>query len=212
MTAAHGSATMRNIPDVALTADVQIFLICNNGQWIEVGGTSAAAPLWAGFLALANQQAAADKKPRSRVPQSHHLRHRRGSSSHERSSRYRYRQQRRVQCAARLRSRHRMGHSGGPTSDQRIDRIDELAGLRPVFIRSRALIAPGTSGASTITVSAQQGFSNAVNLTVSGLPPGVTAIVQPCQRHHYQHAHADRRQFRRGRRPRQLRSPGRPAP
>ena len=32
MTAAHGSASMRNIPDVALTADVQIFLICNNGQ------------------------------------------------------------------------------------------------------------------------------------------------------------------------------------
>src|SRR6202034_3564377 len=64
MTAAGGSANMRNIPDVALTADVQIFLICNNGQAIEVGGTSAAAPLWAGFLALANQQAAANKAAR----------------------------------------------------------------------------------------------------------------------------------------------------
>ncbi len=50
---------MRNIPDVALIADIQIFLICNNGQAVEVGGTSAAAPLWAGFIALANQQAAA---------------------------------------------------------------------------------------------------------------------------------------------------------
>ena len=29
-----------------------------------MGGTSAAAPLWAGFLALANQQAATNKKPR----------------------------------------------------------------------------------------------------------------------------------------------------
>ncbi len=58
-----GSPTMRNIPDVALTADIQIFLICNNGQGVSVGGTSAAAPLWAGFIALANQQAAAGGKP-----------------------------------------------------------------------------------------------------------------------------------------------------
>jgi len=64
MAAAGGSTTMRNIPDVALTADVQMFLICNNGQAVEVGGTSAAAPLWAGFIALANQQAAASQKPR----------------------------------------------------------------------------------------------------------------------------------------------------
>ena len=49
MTAAGGSGSMRNIPDVALVAAAQIFLICNNGQWMEVGGTSAAAPLWAGF-------------------------------------------------------------------------------------------------------------------------------------------------------------------
>src|ERR1700733_11200144 len=64
MTTAGGSATMRNIPDVALTSDMQMFLICNNGQWVEVGGTSAAAPLWAGFIALANQQAATNGKAR----------------------------------------------------------------------------------------------------------------------------------------------------
>ena len=63
MAAVGGSNTMRNIPDVALTADIQMFLICNNGQWISVGGTSAAAPLWAGFIALANQQAIASSKP-----------------------------------------------------------------------------------------------------------------------------------------------------
>ncbi len=54
-----GSATMRNIPDVALTAD-NIWVIENNGKTEEVGGTSCAAPLWAGFTALANQQAAAN--------------------------------------------------------------------------------------------------------------------------------------------------------
>ncbi len=54
--AAGGSATMRNIPDVALTAD-NVWVIYGNGQAGSVGGTSAAAPLWAGFTALVNQQA-----------------------------------------------------------------------------------------------------------------------------------------------------------
>src|ERR1700744_6445645 len=55
-TANGGSANYRNIPDVALTADA-IYAIYNNGQSTVIGGTSAAAPLWAGFCALINQQA-----------------------------------------------------------------------------------------------------------------------------------------------------------
>src|SRR5208282_329712 len=59
----QGSTTMRNIPDVALTAD-NIYVLANNGQPdTGVGGTSCAAPLWASFTALANQQAAALGKP-----------------------------------------------------------------------------------------------------------------------------------------------------
>jgi Pro-kumamolisin, activation domain/Domain of unknown function (DUF5011)/Viral BACON domain/Immunoglobulin I-set domain len=57
MTANQGSTTMRNIPDVALTAD-NVFVAANNGGSETVGGTSCAAPLWAGLIALANQQAA----------------------------------------------------------------------------------------------------------------------------------------------------------
>jgi hypothetical protein len=55
MTANHGSTTMRNTPDVALTAD-QVYVRAD-GVDQNVGGTSAAAPLWAGFCALVNQQA-----------------------------------------------------------------------------------------------------------------------------------------------------------
>ncbi len=59
----HGSTTMRNIPDVAMTAD-NIYVIYNNGSiYPDGGGTSAAAPLWAGFTALVNQQAATLGKP-----------------------------------------------------------------------------------------------------------------------------------------------------
>jgi subtilase family serine protease len=56
MAANQGSTTMRNIPDVALTAD-NVFVVANNGVNESVGGTSCAAPLWAGLIALANQQA-----------------------------------------------------------------------------------------------------------------------------------------------------------
>ena len=48
---------MRNVPDVALTA-YNVWIVAN-GQGSPVGGTSAAAPLWAGISALANQQGAA---------------------------------------------------------------------------------------------------------------------------------------------------------
>ena len=59
MTTNHGSTTMRNVPDVALTAD-NIYVIADNGTGYSAGGTSAASPLWAGFTALVNQQAVAN--------------------------------------------------------------------------------------------------------------------------------------------------------
>jgi hypothetical protein len=56
MAANGGSATMRNVPDVALTAD-NVFVVSSGGQQNLFGGTSCASPLWAGFMALINQQA-----------------------------------------------------------------------------------------------------------------------------------------------------------
>jgi hypothetical protein len=58
MVAAQGSTSFRNIPDVAMTAD-NVYVAYGNGTSEGVGGTSCAAPLWAGFMALVNQQAAA---------------------------------------------------------------------------------------------------------------------------------------------------------
>ncbi len=56
-----GSKFFRNIPDVAMAADNILYVA--NGQPSPTGGTSAAAPLWAGFTALVNQQAGANGKP-----------------------------------------------------------------------------------------------------------------------------------------------------
>lgn len=58
-TANKGSKTLRNSPDVAAEANTDNY-ICYNGTcaggW---GGTSFAAPRWAGYLALVNQQSVA---------------------------------------------------------------------------------------------------------------------------------------------------------
>ncbi|MGA3182535.1 MAG: choice-of-anchor tandem repeat GloVer-containing protein, partial [Verrucomicrobiota bacterium] len=62
MTTNEGSTILRNIPDVALTAD-NIVVIYGNGQSNDFGGTSCATPLWATFTALVNQQAAEFGRP-----------------------------------------------------------------------------------------------------------------------------------------------------
>ncbi|MGC9990491.1 MAG: protease pro-enzyme activation domain-containing protein [Terriglobales bacterium] len=56
-----GSTTLRNGPDVSANANFT-FYVCGGGSCTanEEGGTSFAAPMWAGYLALANQQAAAN--------------------------------------------------------------------------------------------------------------------------------------------------------
>jgi Pro-kumamolisin, activation domain len=62
MSANQGSTLLRNIPDVAMAADM-IWIIASNGNQYPIGGTSASAPLWAGFMALANEQAATNGQP-----------------------------------------------------------------------------------------------------------------------------------------------------
>ena len=62
MIANHGSTTYRNLPDVALTAD-NVLVVYGNGENGSFGGTSCATPLWAAFIALANQRAAAYGEP-----------------------------------------------------------------------------------------------------------------------------------------------------
>ncbi len=57
-----GSKKLRNVPDIAAIADD--FYICADGTCGGgVGGTSFSSPIWTGFIALANQQAAAEGKP-----------------------------------------------------------------------------------------------------------------------------------------------------
>ena len=67
MTANQGSTTMRNVPDVSMVAN-NLNLVWGNdfigaSSDFAEGGTSLATPLWAGLVAMANQQAAANGQP-----------------------------------------------------------------------------------------------------------------------------------------------------
>jgi subtilase family serine protease len=59
------SRTIRNGPDVAANANFTFYVCADQTTCTEnvYGGTSFAAPMWAGYLALANQQAVANGKP-----------------------------------------------------------------------------------------------------------------------------------------------------
>jgi hypothetical protein len=62
MAANKGSTTNRNVPDVAMVAE-NVYVKYGNGITGAAGGTSCAAPLWAAFTALMNQQARAAGRP-----------------------------------------------------------------------------------------------------------------------------------------------------
>jgi uncharacterized repeat protein (TIGR01451 family) len=62
MSSNGGSRTMRNLPDVSAVGD-GVWVTYNNGSSETVGGTSCSTPLWAGFMALVNQQAAGFGQP-----------------------------------------------------------------------------------------------------------------------------------------------------
>ncbi len=59
-----GSTTLRNGPDVSANANFTFYVCADQTTCTanEYGGTSFAAPMWAGYLALANEQAATNGK------------------------------------------------------------------------------------------------------------------------------------------------------
>jgi subtilase family serine protease len=59
----QGSRKWRNYPDVAAEAQEDMFFCFEDFCSGRVGGTSVATPEWAGIIAMANEQAAANGKP-----------------------------------------------------------------------------------------------------------------------------------------------------
>jgi kumamolisin len=60
----HGSTTLRNGPDISANANFTFYTCADQKACLanEYGGTSFAAPMWAGFIALVNEQRVAEGK------------------------------------------------------------------------------------------------------------------------------------------------------
>ncbi len=181
-TANQGSTSYRNFPDVAMLADPVIWWYFKNGQGSTVGGTSAASPLWAGFMALVNQQAAVAGNPPAgfvnpaiyalgKGPRAAYT-----ACFHDLTSGNTFNSQNPSRFSAET------GYDlctgwGTPTG---INTINYLAGIGTndfAFYASQPnlTLLPGGAANSVIQVITMNGFSGSVGLSVTGLPTGVTA-------------------------------------
>jgi kumamolisin len=172
-----GSTTYRNGPDVSANANFTFYTCADQTTCLanEYGGTSFAAPMWAGFIALVNQQLAENGKTTigflNPTIYAENVTSAYATDFHDITS----------------------GTSGSYSAVTGYDLvtgwgspkaalITELAGsttTTPGYSLSSSpgavTVVQGSTGTSTITVSVTGGFNSAVTLSASGLPAGVTA-------------------------------------
>ena len=139
------SKTYRNGPDVSANANFTFYVCADQTTCTanEYGGTSFATPMWAGYLALVNQQSATNGNKAVGFINPSPLYHRRGLQLRRRLSRHHQRQQR-LFGHHRLRSGHRMGQPERERPDQRAGRFflaDSV--VQPVLIAQFDLSCEG---------------------------------------------------------------------
>lgn len=179
----QASSTLRNVPDVAMEADTDNFN-CNmgacSGGW---GGTSFAAPRWAGFMALMNEQAAEAGQPSlgflnptiyplAEGANYGNLFHDIDTGNNGYESGYSFNAVTGYDLVTGW---------GSPTGQALIDAVfpPSSTGFSLSASPATLQLEPGASGTSTILVHDLAGFSGSVNLSISGLPTGVSATVSP---------------------------------
>ncbi|HTA50608.1 MAG TPA: protease pro-enzyme activation domain-containing protein [Verrucomicrobiae bacterium] len=171
----RGSTTLRNGPDVSANANFTFYVCADQTTCTanDYGGTSFATPMWAGYLALANEQAASNGDTIGFIDPIIYpaaLTSSYGTYFHDITS---------GSCGTYS------GITGydlctGWGSPNTTGIINLLAGsATPSFTLSATpsslSVTQGNSGTSTITVTDAGGFTGSVTLAASGLPSGVTA-------------------------------------
>jgi subtilase family serine protease len=169
------SKTYRDGPDVSANANFT-FYVCADQEACtanEYGGTSFATPMWAGYLALVNQQSIANgNKTLGFInPSLYSI----GASSSYDSDFHDITSGSNGYSAT---SGYDLATGWGSPNGSGL--LNALAGSStPSFTLSSSpssvTVTQGGSGTSTITVTDLGGFSGSVTLTASGLPSGVSA-------------------------------------
>lgn len=167
------SQTYRNGPDVAANANFSFYVCANQTTCTanQLGGTSFAAPMWAGYMALVNEQAVANSgRPRGFInPTLYAI----GSSTSYATNFHDITN----------------GSNGDPAtigydlatgwgSPNRSGLLNSLV-VPPNFVLSAApasqTVVQGSNGNYTVNVTPSGGFSSDVTLSASGLPSGASA-------------------------------------
>jgi subtilase family serine protease len=171
-----GSTTLRNGPDVSANANFTFYVCADQTTCTanDYGGTSFATPMWAGYIALVNQQLAANGDPTigfiNPTIYSQNVTSSYSTDFHDITS----------------------GTSGSYSAEVGYDLvtgwgspngtglINALAptSTSPVFAITASpaavSVVQGSSGTSAITTTISGGFDSAIALTASGQPTGVT--------------------------------------
>lgn len=173
-----GSTSLRNGPDVAAEANFDFYFCSDQGPCSTgLGGTSFAAPMWAGYMALANQQAAGNGAlpPGFINPAIYPL----GLSSNYGTAFHDITSGNNGFPAV-------TGYDlqtgwGSPNGPGLINALTVPQG--PTFTLSPSpgtlTLTQGNSGTSTITVTALDGFTGTVSLSVTGCPSNTTCTLNP---------------------------------
>ena len=176
-----GSTTYRNGPDVSANANFTFYVCADQTTCTanEYGGTSFAAPMWAGYIALVNQQLAEN-----------------GDSPIGFINPTIYQQNVTSSYAADFHDI-TSGTSGsysavtgydlvtgwGSPNTGLISALTGSSTTSPTFSLSASpgslSVVQGKSGTSTISTSALEGFNSAIALSATGQPAGVTVSFSP---------------------------------
>ena len=177
----EGSPSFRNIPDVAMQADTDNFFCANGTCQGGIGGTSLAAPRWAGFLALANEQANGNP-----VPFLNNTVYTLGQTSTYSSTFHDIVEGNDFNSSSPNLFTAVAGYDlttgwGTPTGQPLINYLAPIntTGGNFAVAASKTTIdlTPGSTVESTISVTPANGFAGTVDLSVNpiGMPPGVSA-------------------------------------
>ncbi len=189
---AQGSLIYRDVPDVSADANTDSFWCATGTCQGGLGGTSLAAPRWAGFLALANEQAAANGdtigflnplvytigQGSSYTTAFHDITSGSNPSGSTVSSCC-------IGSFTAMSGFDMVTGWGTPNGQGMISALAPVSTTNPYFTLAASPatlnVSPGSGGTATISLTAGNGFAGSVSLSanVIGLPTGVSASFNP---------------------------------
>jgi kumamolisin len=176
-----GSTTLRNGPDVSANANFTFYVCADQTTCTanDYGGTSFAAPMWAGYMALVNQQAVANgSKPIGFINPTIYAQNVTSSYAtdfHDITSGT-------SGSYSAVTGYDLVTGWGSPNGSGLINALAPTSttpGFNISASPATVSLVQGKTATSTITTTVTDGFDSAITLAVSGLPSGVTALFNP---------------------------------